>query len=494
VGTLSEYERYDGLGLAELVASKQVTAEELLDAAIERVERCNPALNAVVSRLYDQARAAIASGHPPGPFTGVPYLLKDLGVQYAGAVTSNGSQFFRDAVADHDSEIVVRLKRAGLVIFGKTNTPEFGLSTSTESRLFGPTRNPWNRDFSAGGSSGGAAAAVAAGVLPMAHATDGGGSIRIPASACGLFGLKPTRARTPAGPEVGEGWSGASIGHAITRTVRDSAALLDATAGPDIGDPYWAPPPARPFLAEVGADPGSLKIAVTTHAWNRQPTDPECAAAVAAALSLCEQLGHRVKEARPEWDEEARGSATRLIIAAHLRAQLEEFGERVGRAASAQDVEPRTWSAAEYGRNQSASDHVRAIRAVHRMGRALGSFFTNWDLLLTPTMCRPPYKLGVLSMANTDNDAYLQALLGTIAFTSPFNSSGHPAMSVPLHWTEDGLPVGVQFVARFGDEATLIRLAAQLERAQPWAARRPSSWGAREPAHLREKEDAIHAT
>ncbi len=470
MGTLSDYERYDGLGLAELVASKQVTAQELLDAAIERVEQRNPMINAVINRLYDQARAAIARGLPPGPFTGVPYLLKDMGIQYAGAVTANGSQFFRDAVADHDSEIVARLKRAGLVIFGKTNTPELGLSTSTEPRLFGPTRNPWNREYSSGGSSGGAAAAVAAGMLPMAHATDGAGSIRIPASMCGLFGLKPTRARTPAGPDLGENWNGASLGHAITRSVRDSAALLDATAGPEIGDPYWAPPPSRPFLAEVGVDPGALKIAVTTRAWNGQPTDPECAAAVAAAAKLCEQLGHHVADARPEWHEEARVAATQVIIAASVRAVLEERAERVGRAVSAQDVEPRTWSVAQSGREKSASDYARAIRAIHRMGRALGNFFRSWDLLLTPTMCRPPHKLGVLSIANPDNDSFLQALIGTIAFTSPFNSSGHPAMTVPLHYTKDRLPVGVQFVARFGDEATLIRLAAQLERAQPWAA------------------------
>src|SRR6266404_3309142 len=252
--SLPDYDRYDGIGLAGLVQARQVTAGELLEAAVGRVEQRNPAVNAVVNRMYDQAKAAIAAGLPSGPFTGVPYLLKDLGVLYAGAVTSAGSAFFRNAIADHDSEIVARMKRAGLVIFGKTNTPELGLSTSTEPRLFGPTKNPWNCEMSAGGSSGGAAAAVAAGMLPMAHATDGGGSIRIPASCCGLFGLKPTRARNPMGPDAGEGWGGASVGHAVTRSVRDSAALLDATSGPDIGDPYWAPPPTRPFLEEVGRD------------------------------------------------------------------------------------------------------------------------------------------------------------------------------------------------------------------------------------------------
>src|SRR2546429_4818864 len=296
---MKDYERYDGLGLADLVRTRAVTAKELLTAAVARIEARNPAVNAVVNRMYDRAEATIAAGLPPGPFTGVPYLLKDLGVYYTGTVTSSGSAFFRDAIADHDSEIVARLKRAGLVILGKTNTSEFGLSPSAEPKLFGPTRNPWNLARSAGGSSGGAAAAVAAGMLPMAHGTDGGGSVRIPASCCGLFGLKPTRARTPFGPDLGENWSGSSVGHALTRSVRDSAALLDATGGPDIGDPYWAPPPKSPFLAEVGAEPGRLKIAFTTKAWSGHPVGPECIAAVAEAAKLCERLGHHVEEASP---------------------------------------------------------------------------------------------------------------------------------------------------------------------------------------------------
>lgn len=298
----AEFDSYDGLGLADLVRRGDVSAGELLDIAIARVEAGNPELNAVVSRLYDQARAAVAAGLPEGPFTGVPYLLKDLGAHFTGAVTTFGSALFKDFVADHDSEITVRLRRVGLVIFGKTNTPEMGLAASTEPRLFGPTRNPWSLDHSSGGSSGGSAAAVAAGMVPMAHATDGGGSIRIPASCCGLFGLKPTRARNPMGPDAGEGWGGASVGHAVTRTVRDSAALLDATSGPDIGDPYWAPPPARPFLQEVGRDPGRLRIAITTRPWNGQPVDPECVEAALAAGRLGERLGHQVEEATPEID------------------------------------------------------------------------------------------------------------------------------------------------------------------------------------------------
>src|SRR5216683_795634 len=409
LATFAEYDRHDALGLARLVNAGEVSPAEVLEAAVERVEARNPAVNAVVSRLYDQARAAIAAGLPRGPLTGVPYLLKDLGAFCAGTVTSCGSALFRDAVADHDSEIVARMRRAGLVVFGKTNTSELGLSTSVEPRLFGPTRNPWDPERSAGGSSGGAAAAVAAGMVPAAHATDGGGSIRIPASACGLFGLKPTRARTPSGPDLGESWNGA--------------------------------------------------------------------AAVAAAARLCEELGHRVEEARPEWDEPGRAAAALVIVGAHTRAQLELRGAALGRAVGPDDVEPGAWAVAEIGRQHGAADYVRAIRVVHGMGRAVGRFFTQWDALLTPTMCSPPHRLGVLSLSSRDTNAYRDALIGSIAFTAPFNGSGNPAMSVPLHWTRDGLPVGVQFVGPFGGEAVLFRLAGQLERARPWAQKRPPPRG-----------------
>ncbi len=420
---LPDLDRYDGLGLAALVRQREVTASELLDAAIARVEARNPAINAVIHRMDEVARQAIAAGLPAGPFTGVPYLLKDLGALYAGSPTTGGSAFFRDAVADHDSEIVLRLKRAGLVIFGKTNTSEFGLSTSVEPRL---------------------------------------------------FGLKPTRARTPSGPDFGEGWNGASSGHAVTRSVRDSAALLDAVAGPDVGDPYWAPPPRRPFLAEIGVDPGKLKIAVTTTAWNGSPVDPDCAAAAIDAARLCESLGHHVAEASPAIDEEARNAAMRVIICAHTRATLELRGQALGREPRPEDVETSTWATAEYGRQVTASDYAKAIRVLHQAGRVVGRFFSKYDVLMTPTMCRPPHKLGVLAQSGNDPHAYLEAILGTIAFTSPFNTTGSPAMSVPLSWSRDGLPVGVQFAADFGAEATLFRLAAQLEKARPWAERRPA--------------------
>jgi amidase len=468
-----DYERYDGLGLAALVQKREVSALELLDAAIERVERRDPAINAVIDRFYDKAKAAIAAGLPSGPFTGVPYLLKDYGVYLTGTRTTGGSRLFHDFIADHDSEIVLRLKRAGLVIFGKTNTSELGLLTSVEPELFGATRNPWARDHSAGGSSGGAAAAVAAGMVPMAHASDGGGSIRIPASCCGLFGLKPTRARTPMGPDLGEGWSGASVGHAVTRTVRDSAALLDATAGPDIGDPYWAPPPSRSFLAEVGADPGRLKIALATRPFSGRPVDAECVAAAAAAARLCESLGHHVSEAAPELDEAARSDASRVIVAAQTLATLEARAQALGRELRPDDVEALTWATAGYGRALQAGAYVKAIRTMHQVGRAIGRFFAGFDVLITPTLPDPPYKLGVIAASNSDRSSVVKALLASIAFTSPFNTSGTPAMSVPLSWSAKGLPIGVQFAAGFGGEATLFRLAAQLEKAQPWANRRP---------------------
>jgi amidase len=469
----AEFERYDGIGLAKLVHDKKVSAAELLDAAIERVESGNGVVNAVVGRLYDDARRAIAAGLPNGAFTGVPFLLKDIGALATGAVTTFGSRIFADFVADHDSELVARYRRSGLVIFGKTNTPEFGIVPTTEPQLFGPTKNPWNRAYSPGGSSGGAAAAVASGMVPAAHGNDGGGSIRIPASCCGLFGLKPTRARTPMGPDVGEGWGGMAVSHAITRTVRDSAALLDGTAGPDVGDPYWAPPPARPFLDEVGVDPGRLRIAVCTEPWIGSPVDVECKEAVAAAAKLCANLGHVVDEARPEIDVRGLMEAQRMIVSSSTRMVLEMRAGFLGREPKPEDVEKYTWRVATYGSQVRAVDYARSTIAIHRAGRAVARFFRSWDVLLTPTMCRPPYRLKELDTMSDDVEAFTKVLWSAIAFTSLFNASGSPAMSVPLHWSRDGLPVGVQFVSGFGEEARLFRLAAQLEAVQPWAERRP---------------------
>jgi amidase len=473
VGTISDYDKRDALDLAALIARKEVTAGEVLEEAISRAERVNGRINAITVPTYDHARAAVRSGLPAGPFSGVPFLLKDLGAQLTGTRTTGSGKLWAEFVADHDSTIVARYKAAGLVTFGKSASPEMGLAPSTEPAMFGPCRNPWNTEHSAGGSSGGAAAAVAARVLPMAHATDGGGSIRVPASACGLYGLKPTRARNPSGPDVGEGWGGQSTGHCVSVTVRDSAALLDASNGPDLGDPYWAPPPTGRFLDEVGRHPGKLRIALCTSPWNGEPVDAECRQAAEDAAKLCEGLGHGVEPARPEFDVTAFREATRIVIAANVLATLQARAKAVGKTLAASDVEPLTWSMAELGLKHTAADYARSITTIHGVGRAVARFFTRFDVLLTPTMCAPPWPIGVLSLSSKNAEAYLTAVNRSIGFTSLFNAAGNPAASLPLHWSKQGLPVGVQLVTRFGDEATLLRLSAQIETAKPWRDRRP---------------------
>jgi Asp-tRNA(Asn)/Glu-tRNA(Gln) amidotransferase A subunit family amidase len=471
---IQEYSRFDALGLAELIRKREVSAEEVLEAALTRTREVNGRINAIVVPMFEEARSRARQPLPTGAFTGVPFLLKDLGAYYTGFRTTSGCRFNADYVADHDSELVRRYKNAGLVIFGKAATPEFGLTTSTESALFGPTRNPWNPERTAGGSSGGSAAAVAAGIVPAAHATDGGGSIRIPASCCGLFGLKPTRARVSLGPDLGEGWSGLSCAHAVSRTVRDSAALLDAAAGPAPGDPYWAPPPVGPFLEQVGRPPGKLRIALTKKTFNGSPMDPECVAAVEDAARLCAELGHDVAEAAPAVDYPALGQATRIIVGANILANLRERATALGREHTANDVEPLTRATAEDGKAIDAARYASSIRTVHRVGRQVAAFFADFDLLLSPTMATPPKPLGILSLSNPNPQEYLSHLLQTIGFTQLMNVAGVPAMSVPLAWSREGLPIGIQFAAPFGEEARLFRLAAQLEQARPWADRRPS--------------------
>lgn len=470
----AEYERHDATGLADLIRRKEISAAEVLDAAMERIERLNPKLNAIVLSMYDQARRQIARGIPGGPFTGVPYALKDLYVLYAGVPTTNGSRLFADVVPDHHSTITERLLAAGFVILGKTNTPEMGLNMTTEPDLLGPTRNPWNPAYSAGGSSGGAGAAVASGMLPAAHATDGGGSIRIPASNCGLFGLKPTRARNPSGPDVGEGWSGLSTGHALTRSVRDSAALLDATHGPAPGDPYAAPPPASPFTAEVGTNPGQLRIALMTAGQMGETIDPECVRAAGDAARLCQSLGHAVEEAVPDYDAPAMRWAVRVVIACNVANVLKLRGQARGRPATEADVERATWFLGEEGARTSGSDYARAIQILHATGRRLAAFFARYDVILSPTLAAPPFALHTVDMMTREPARYFDDLFDRIPFTPLYNVTGNPAMSVPLHWTTAGMPVGIHFGARFGDEATLFRLAAQLEQARPWADRYPA--------------------
>ena len=472
--TIPEYDACDAVALAELVRRREVAPAELLEEAIARVERVDPRVNAVVMRWYDRARAEAKGELPEGLLRGVPFLLKDLVLQLAGTRTTNGCRLFEDATADHDSELVARYRRAGLVIFGKTHSPEFGLTTSSESSLFGQTRNPWDLARSPGGSSGGSAAAVAAGMVPLAHASDGGGSIRIPASCCGLFGLKPTRARTPLGPDAGEGWSGMSTLHAVTRSVRDSAVLLDATHGPDLGAPYQAPPPERPWAEETRREPGRLRVALQTETWNGAATHPDCTAAAQDAARLLASLGHEVVPAALVVDRDRLREATLTVIAANLRFALEDRAAALGRELAAGDVEPMTWLMAASANGRDSTAYARSIRVLHAVGRQVEAFLRDFDAILTPTLATPPPPLGALSLSNPDLPAYLEVLNQTIGYTQLFNASGHPAASLPLFWNAAGLPIGVQLAARLGDEATLFRVAAQLERARPWAARRPA--------------------
>ena len=471
--TFSEYDRYDGLGLAELVRRGEVTPRDLLFAAIERIDALDPKINAVVCQLFDKAREQVIAGLPEGPFHGVPFLLKDLYANYAGTPNGNGSRGLGGVVAEFDNELVARFRRAGLLILGKTNSPELGLSVSTEPLANGPTRNPWDLARTAGGSSGGAAAAVAAGMVPLAHGSDGGGSIRIPASACGLFGLKPTRARNPMGPDVGEGWAGLAAHHVITRSVRDSAAMLDATSGAAPGDPYCAPAPARPFLDEVGGDPGRLRIAWCAETGAGEPAHEDCRAALARFLAIAADQGHETEEASPAIHYDELRSALLTVIECHTAETLDLGHPLEQRALREDEVEAVTWLFAEAGRRHSPTDYIRAVNWIHEVGRKLAGFFERFDLYATPTLAQPPVPLGTIDMAKGDLEGFVDAAAAFSPFTALFNISGQPAASIPLHWNREGLPIGVQLAARFGEEATLIRVASRLEQAAPWFDRRP---------------------
>ncbi len=464
---------HDALGLAELVKTKQVSASELLEASIARAEAYNPRFNFMAHKLYERARAAVAKGVPEGPFQGVPWLIKDLNTNIAGELTEQGSRLFKGNRATVTSELVKRQERAGLVIFGKTTSPEFGLTGTTESTLMGATRNPWNPERIAGGSSGGAAAAVASGVLPAAHATDGGGSIRIPASCCGLFGLKPSRGRVPMGPPLTEGWGGMSAHHAVTRSVRDSAALLDATHGLELGSRYSAPTPERPFLQEVGRDPGRLRIALDVTTMMGTPVDPEVIAAVRNAAQLCEKLGHSVDEARPKLDVAAIGKAAFSIISSSIVASVNARAALLGIKPSLDVLEPATLAYYQMGLKTAGADYAQGTNDLMVAATSVAEFMTGYDILLSPTVASPPLPLGTIHLANPDVQAYFQAISAFSPFSGLMNQTGQPSMSVPLGMSRSGLPIGVMFSARYGDEATLFRLAGQLEQAAPWRDRRP---------------------
>ena len=463
----------DALGQAELVRKGEITACELVECAIRRVEDLNACLNAVISPTFEIALKASDKKLHEGILTGVPFLLKDLIATSKGVRHTEGSAFLRDHIADQDSELVARIKRAGLIIIGITNTAEFGNSSTTEPHLFGPCRNPWDIGKTTGGSSGGSAAAVAAGLVPMAHGNDGGGSIRIPASCCGLFGLKPTRGRNPLGPQFGEFFSGLVTEHALTRSVRDSAALLDATSGPAAGDPYWAPAPVRPFLREVGADPGRLRIAFSTKAPSGVEVHPDCIRALYDAARLCAELGHEVSEAEPSFDAEL-AEKTWFMIWADGNAWLVDYwAHQTGRMPNSDELEPLTWALQEIGRRRSAGEHLHGVQALQKAARQIARFFETFDFWLTPTLAQPPLPLGALEPPPGSALEWLEIDGRFAPFTAAANITGQPAMSVPLFWNVKDLPIGVQFIGRFGEEALLFRLAAQLEEARPWADRHP---------------------
>ena len=472
---LDEFTWMDATEQAELVRRKAVKPIELVEAAIARIGRVNPQLNAVVLPLYEDARrSAMAENLPTGPFCGVPYLLKDLLASYAGARMTGGSAFTRDFVATHDSELVRRLKRSGLVIIGKTNTPELGILPTAEPRLFGATRNPWNLGCTTGGSSGGSAAAVAAGLVPAAHANDGGGSIRIPASCCGLFGLKPTRGRVPLGPDLGDVMGGLVAEHAVTRSVRDSAALLDAVAGPEPGDPYCASTPTRPFAQEIGARPGRLRIGFSAKAPTGVPVHADCMRADEDAAKLCAELGHEVEEAAPEINGELYQDVFIKVWSAGVAWSVALAEQETRRTAREEDFEPLTWALMEMGRKISAPDYLATWTSLQGLARSVAKFFERHEIWLTPTLALPPVPLGYFDSPASKPLAGLWRATEFVAFTPFANITGQPAMSVPLYWNAEGLPIGAHFMGRFGDEATLFRLAAQLEEARPWAKRRPS--------------------
>lgn len=472
---INGYSNYDGLALAELVRKGEVTANEVLDNALSGIDQLNDQINGVTARIDDLARAEIANGLPDGPFTGVPFFLKELGIQAAGTPSRCGSKLTEHLVAAEDTELMKRIRRAGLVTAAMCATPEFGYNPTTESVFYGPTHNPWDLSRTPGGSSGGSASMVAAGVVPMAHANDGGGSIRIPAACCGLVGLKPTRQRVPTGPGYGDWLSGYAIELAVTRTVRDTAALLDAVQGPDIGPPNIIAPPERPYLEECDRDPGKLRIGFTSTAINRADVHPHMVDGVNETAKLLESLGHDVFEV--SYDIEWHHYFEQLIIiwTSYVAWAIDGIANSLQRTPSLENLERVTWEIYRHGRSLTATDMHNAMANLNLVCRQSGAMFQQFDVLLTPTIARPPLKLGTLDQNAEGVDAreWSRQVFDWIPFTPLYNTTGQPAISLPLCHSPDNLPVGMQLVADLNDEATLIRLAAQLEQAKPWIDRKP---------------------
>ncbi|MEL6342746.1 MAG: amidase [Myxococcota bacterium] len=489
---IPEYDSLDATAMADLVRRGELTAAELLDAAIERIAARNPAINAVVSTFYDRARQRLADLPSDGPMYGVPFLVKDLKMQIAGTVTTNATRLLANRKAEQTSLLAQRYEDAGLVIVGKTNSPELGIMGVTEPALWGPCRNPWDTNHTSGGSSGGAAAAVAARIVPVAHGGDGGGSIRIPASACGMFGLKPTRGRVSMAPFRGEAWSGLVQEHVVARTVRDSALFLDIAAQPTPGEPYYAPAHAGSWRAHVDQPPGALTVAYTKKALLAGESDRDCVAAVEDAAALMESLGHTIEEVDLPFSRDEMAEAYFVTVASNIARFVEETAETAGKKPRSRDFEEATWLLAQIGWNTPAPRLLKVQHAIHQTTRAMAAFFAKYDVAMTSTMALPPVKVGTFDLSFTERaqlrllrnaplgvllDAALQNLgsnaLAATPNTQLFNMTGQPAMSVPLHWSPSGLPIGIQFAADAGREDLLLRLARQLEQARPWDNKRP---------------------
>jgi amidase len=483
-----ELVKYDAIGLSDLIRKGEITPAELLEITIHRIEKLNPKLNAIIYKMYDQARAdaeiwstgARDKKTSDSSFFGIPFLLKDLIAECKDTPLSDGSQSVHGYKSKLDSEIVKRYKASGLIIVGKSNSSEFGVLPTTEPFTHGPTFNPWNLTLTPGGSSGGSAAAVAAGIMPMAHGCDGGGSIRIPASCCGIFGLKPTRGRNPLGPLFGDLGGGIIHEHALTLTVRDSAALLDVTSGPDLGDPYYAPPIERPFLEEIKKDVGCLKIGVLTcvpDGWNEETElHPDCDAAVRDAAKLCENLGHKVEEVSAGQLSHSNLPQTFVLIFSCFVEHVIAYWEReLGKKIRQDELEPPTWDLYQESLKTTGGAYLAAKEELQKFSRKIANLYQreNYDLLLSPTMRIPPTKIGSFQPSPDDPMKWIRNALSFVAFTRTQNMTGEPAMSVPLYWNKDNIPIGVQFSGRFGDEVTLLRLATQLEHARPWADKKP---------------------
>lgn len=483
----------DATELARRVRAREVSPLELVEASIAALELVNPQLNAVVHRMDELARQQARAPLGEGPFAGVPMAVKDFDGFVAGVPYTASTRFLDGFVPDHDAEVIARLRRAGLIFVAKTNLPELAILGTTESQWRGPCHNPWNLQHTTGGSSGGSAALVAARAVPVAHGGDGGGSLRIPASACGLVGLKASRGRIPTGPDQGEGWGGYTQFGVLTRSVRDTAALLDAMAGPMPGDPYAAPPVHGTFAQAAQQPPGRLRIAWTTKSFFGKATDPACAEAVARTAKLLESAGHHLEEAHPQFDRDALVQAYLVQVGVATALEIEDFARWTGRSAKASDFEPATWFLRQVGLAMGGIDLQRGRDAIQQAGRSMASFHQRYDVLLSPTLAHPPVRLGELALKPADRAGLallrtlplrpaIRAALAQLAAdnfektpnTQLFNQTGQPAISLPMHWNDAGLPIGVQFSAAYGGEAVLLSLASQLEQAQPWIERKPA--------------------